>query len=405
MHAIHAPSAGSKALPPDRLRRIALICAGISILGFFLILSADAFYAGFNRDDLMNLHWAWTRGFKGNITDALLFFRYSPTNRPVGSLFYERIFFYWGLAPAPYRVVCFLALAANLGIAGLWARKLTGSTATGLLTALLLSFHGWLTQLYMHIGFCFDIFCFLFYYLAFWWYLRERFAGRFPGLGAGGIWALLFALAMGSKEMAVSLPVMILLWELLFHPPDWRRPRTWLRWVGHEGRIAVLGGLMVLAFIGGRLGAEHSLLTHEAYRPHIGLEKYLTFSSTHLRWLVYEARWTEPAAGRGAALAVLGVLAATSRVRALGLALLLIAVLPVAFISQRGLDSIYVALPGLALLLASFLVGVAESMTRRGLDERRAMALVLPGHICAACVGACTAPAAPRLHARRGGRD
>jgi hypothetical protein len=47
--------------------------------------------------------------------------------------------------------------------------------------------------------------------------------------------------------MAAILPVIVLVYELLFHSPNFRSVSTLIRWCFREGRMALLGALVVVA--------------------------------------------------------------------------------------------------------------------------------------------------------------
>ena len=92
-------------------------------------------------------------------------------------------------------------------------------------------------------------------------------AGPVPGrLGdASGFWCVWSVRSIRRKWRA-TLPVIVLLYELLFHPPDFRSIRALFRWCFHEGRMALLGALCVLIYIPAKLGANGSA-TDTAYIP------------------------------------------------------------------------------------------------------------------------------------------
>lgn len=328
--------------------------AGLLVILFFVALTHEAFRGGFSRDDLSNLHSAWLRGLTGNIADVVLFFRDPPTvaRRPVGALFYEGMFAWRGFTPLPYIAACYLILIANLLLIYLWTWQLTVSRLNALLVMLLMSFHGELTALYVNPGLCYDVFCFFFYYLAFSYYLHIRRNGRVPAVRQVVLWSVCYALALGSKEMAVSLPVVILLYELLFYPV--RPLRDWLS----GGRAALTGIVMTVAFLVGHLSGPNSLVHQPGYQPHFTWPTYRDFVSVQFHRLLYGSSWPEGRIAVGATVVLLLILVFTSRVRMLAAALLLIGILPVALIGQRGLDSTYVALPGLALIISSTLAAL-----------------------------------------------
>ena len=99
--------------------------------------------------------------------------------------------------------------------------------------------------------------------------------------------------ALNSKEMGVALPVMVLVYELLFHTPDFRSLRALIGWCLREGRMALLGALCVLIYLPGKLGALawHKHRLHSSL--HLGALVRQT-PGTYLAHLVYRNSSTAP---------------------------------------------------------------------------------------------------------------
>jgi hypothetical protein len=157
----------------------------------------------------------------------------------------------------------------------------------------------------------------------------------------------LFAGALNSKEMAVTLPAVILFYELLYHPPIsfWEAPA----WLWQNGRTAIVAGVMALAFIWGRVLAPEGVAAQGGYAMSVSVREYLR----HVRHFLAELL-LRPGAGGGEALfalLLLALLAAAvlvrSRILVLGWLLFTVGILPVAFIPNRGLDAIIIPLTGL----------------------------------------------------------
>ena len=142
----------------------------------------------------------------------------------------------------------------NLWLAYLVFSRIGGSREIGAIATLLYAFHGKLDYLYYNAGSMYDVFCFLFFFLALLIYLGARVQGRFLGVWETLGFLACFVCALNSKEMAATLPVMVLVYELIFHPPDFRSLRALLRWSFREGRIALLGALCVLIYLPAKLG-------------------------------------------------------------------------------------------------------------------------------------------------------
>src|ERR1041384_3394132 len=93
-------------------RRVPAAVVASSIAVYFFFLAGRGLLADFTFDDLGNLYFAWIRPVPELLRANLLFFL--PPSRPLGMLFYALGFQFAGLNPAPYHVVCFLFLGANV---------------------------------------------------------------------------------------------------------------------------------------------------------------------------------------------------------------------------------------------------------------------------------------------------
>ena len=169
----------------------------------------------------------------------------------------------------------------NLLLAYRLFKRLGGSAEIGAIATLLYCFHGKLDYLYYNGGSMYDVFCFLFYSSAFLIYLRARSEGRFLGVWATAGFLVCLVCAMNSKEMGVTLPVMVLVYELLFHTPDFRSLRALIRWCFREGRMALLGGLCVLIYLPAKLGAD-GIAQDVAYVPRYTLARWLEDTGNYL---------------------------------------------------------------------------------------------------------------------------
>ena len=206
-----------------------------------------------------------------------------------------------------------------------------GSRRVGALAALLFAYHGQFWCLYVNTGMCYDLLCFFFYAAAFLYYLRAR-----EGWRRVAVWSALYILCLNSKEMAVTLPVIIALYELL----NGRLAKAW--------RVPAVGAAITALFIFGRVTA---MLSNAGYRPSFSPRVYLEHAYRFLGYALYDPWWLAPWAAAALALAVAAYAAwRGSPALRLAVAWMAIGILPVAFIEQRGLDAVYI--PALALALA-----------------------------------------------------
>jgi hypothetical protein len=129
-------------------------------------------------------------------------------------------------------------------------------------------------------AFIYDVLCNLFYLAALGYYvrIRERDKSLTP-VQLGGCLAL-YICALNSKEMAVSLPVIVLLYELVkYYQHADRKPL--LRWIRSDASPALVGGLITAIYVHGRLSVIDSY--NKTYGPHGGFEGYTALFLGRLR--------------------------------------------------------------------------------------------------------------------------
>ncbi|HLN01260.1 MAG TPA: hypothetical protein VK335_18370 [Bryobacteraceae bacterium] len=157
------------------------------------------------------------------LTQALTVF--TPEYRPVGGLYYRTLFALFGFNPVPFRVATFVLLGLNLVLAARWCRELTDSRFTAAATTVLFSFHPAMVALYYADGTSYDVLCLFFILLTLGQYVRIRHAHRFLPRHNLLIVMAFYGAALGSKEMAITLPGVLILYECVYHPHvrNWRQ--------------------------------------------------------------------------------------------------------------------------------------------------------------------------------------
>ncbi len=324
---------------------------------------SDSLRTEFTADDLMNCHRAYFRPWRALVADNLLFFVPTPVYRPLPALAYKAFFTAWGFDLLALRILVLVVAAVNVCLVGLVAYQLTGRREAGLLSALLFAWHEQYAPLLYNTGQIYDAFCFLFYFAALAWCFRSR--GETHGVGPLMVVVILLVLALNSKEMAVSLPVMILLGQLLVRGhgrPMVRSLRFWLR----ESRMVLVTAAVVLLFLLGRMRGPESLSQVGAYRPEVSVSNYFASEGYYLGEVIYQ----KVSLGPGAAAATLAVLLAVAVALRSGplvwsWALFAAGILPLAFIPHRGLAAAVIPYSGLVLYAAVLLVGVRSQVLDR----------------------------------------
>ena len=287
------------------------------------MFAGDGLAAYFTPDDMMNLYGAWFLPLAGQ-------------ERPIGALVYRAIFAGFGLNPVPYRVCCFLLLAGNLVLLYAIAVRLSGSRVVGAIACLLAAYHAHLADLYYSTGTIYDLLCFAFYWGAALLWIRGRY----------WIALALYAGALLSKEMAVTLPLVLAVYELAY-----RRPAKLLR----LAPMVVVTAVFVLRAMAQNAG-------NASYAPHVAWQPLIENWRNYAFDLFYGV--FEMTAARVLLLwALLAAVVALLRTRdaVVSAVVVWVGLLPVAFIAQRGFYVVYLTLPGWYLLAAR----IIERATRR----------------------------------------
>ena len=336
----------------DKTKIIWTAGAVLVIVGIIAWFAGDGLGSYFIQDDMMNLFEAW--------------FRPLDSQRPITVVFYDAIFAWAGLNPLPYHMALYAVLGVNLLLLYWFCVRLSGSRAVGALACLLGAYHAHLADVYYSADTAGDLLCALFYFGAFVYYARVRERGE-PRLGQLVLVLLLYVCALNAKEMAVSLPVLVLVYECVYYKRGARSFRAF-------GMLALATLVDVLHLF---FGAGRKVQV-EAYNPHPSWAKLMESWAHYLFDLFYGAvKWTP---WKVAALWI--VLAAAAwllkrRELWIALALIFVGILPIAFIAERGFYAYYMVLPGWCLFLAVLLAAIP---VRPALTFAILAALLIPLH-------------------------
>ena len=283
--------------------------------------------APFFPDDMMNLHGAWERPAWRMAADLLSV--WNNDYRAVGAILYRILYEAFGFQPLPYRVLCFGLLFLNIWLVYRVALGLSGNEYGAWGAALVFAYHPYLSDIYMSTATIYDLACFA----AFWGAVLV-YRHRPSHWGVAG----LALLAMGSKEIAVSLPVILLGVDVVLK----RRP-VW-RIVGIAAAIGLTLAAAKLAAMGqGRVVGE--------YVPELSLPALLRGWQHYSGMLLYE-KWSHATIANFAVL--LGLLGIVCVKRAgwarLAAFAFLVIPLPVLLIEPRSLYVFYLPYAGWAML-------------------------------------------------------
>ena len=345
-------------------RLIIGLLVAAALIAILLSLAGDGLFIYFSSDDMMNLYWGWSIPWDRLLSANAVPF--TTVYRPLGSLFYRLQFSAAGFDPFPFRLAVYLLLLFNCYLTCRLGRALSGSEEIGVLSAVFVVFHSRLLQIYSDNAFVYDVLCFTFYLLTFLHYARIRSKGA-PIAGWNlAVLYVLFVAALNAKEIALTLPGVLLAYECIYHPPAARSGAEIRRWLR---RSALLPVGMLLISIGAYLGKTapgSSIHDSGQYVPNLTAEQLVLSSRGYLSELLLLQDY-EIAAGEALSILLLSALLALlsrSRLQLFCLAWMILAAVPVLFL-YRGFSSMYIPLAGFALYLATALMRGRDFLWRK----------------------------------------
>ncbi len=349
----------SPASSPPKSRTLAFLCA-LFILSFFLFFSYSGLFAYFTFDDgttviaCLNL---LETSFWRDILHILTVF--TTAFRPLTAMFWRPIYAVFGFNPLPYRIALHLLLAVNIGLAYFLARRLEMTRESAALTALIFCYNASTSALYYDTCLVGDVVCFLFYALAVMAYVGGRQAGHALGRRLTAVVAVTYLLALDSKEMAVTLPGVLVIYELLYRRQDFRDRQKALH----------VGGLLAAMFVVGAIYLKvkvADMSQNPSYSPHVTVAFILKNIGFYLQQLLYLPENSVTPAK--ACLVVGGLIAAgvliRSRPAVFGVLFFVSALIPVAVIASRTGYAAYIPYFGLAMTVGAILSAVVEYLAR-----------------------------------------
>jgi hypothetical protein len=161
--------------------------------------------------------------------------------------------------------------------------------------------------------------------------------------------------ALNAKEMAVTLPVLLAAYEVIYH---WRAlGESGRHWPWREGRGVLVTGLLTVPYVIGKLNAAGSLTENPAYRLTISPSRYLHTFHLYLNPLLYQEHVFRDPNTIQLLVAMLGIaLWQRSRPLLFAWCFLLVSLLPVAFMAHYAAFFLYLPMAGWSLYVAVLLV-------------------------------------------------
>lgn len=343
----------------DVLQRPALF---LFLLSYELWFGWDRVRFRFAPDDMMNMGFYFPGGpWKAILSQALLWqYHY----RPMGAAFYLPLHHWFGLNPAPYQATVLVLLAINMFLVFGLARMLGAGDLVAGIAALVVSYHAGLGDLVYNVDMIYDVLCFLFYAGALLLYTWVRRQGRLLSGWETAAFLVLFVLALNSKEMAPTLPLVLIAYELFYHSP--KRSRAALRtWLTGPCRIAWIAALLNVVYLYGKIFGADTILKNEAYQPVFTWQRLVDFQLGSLYDLMGHF-WKPQGGGVLLVWVVITYLAWRGNRPILRFcwAYMVLTPIPIEFLAGRFQGCLYIPLAGWAIfgavVFADFVEGVAR---------------------------------------------
>ena len=334
----------------------------LCVWGSFLYFCLPALKVRFAADEMMNMYRHWEPGI-WKLALANLTFS-NDVIRPMGALYYMPLFKIFGFDPMPFNVVRLAVLAVNIYIFFWLAARITGSRMTAALAAVVVAYHASLSNIAYVGSFIYDVLCGGFYFSALLYYMRCRDLYGRLNLTRSFVFLGLYLCALNSKEMAVSLPVVLIAYELLFHfPGTWKAAGAPKRILA-DATPAFAAVALTIAFMAVKLLGPHSLANDEGFQSSYTSARFFESNSRFLNQIFY-AEWFT--AG-GVILTWAALLYAAVRNWDQRLLLLWVWVvatpLPIAFLPGRGNGCLYIVAAGWAMVAAILVEALARRIAR-----------------------------------------
>jgi hypothetical protein len=352
---------------------IDVLCV-IILVAYFLHFALPALGGAFSGDEIMSVYIYWFTGTLKSLWENVCFWK--GVGRPGGALYYLPLYHFFRLNPQPYRIAQISVLAASIPMVYHLARLLTSSRSVAFLGVLAFCYHAQLANLVFSGSFVYDALCGFFYFAALTYYIHIREKGLLlrPTQCVGFL--ALYICALNVKEMAVTLPVVILIYELLKYPHELERPR-FFRWILYDALPALVAGAITAIYVYNKIYGpgfagnfttefvEHRseparlpswvIAALALYTPHYSWRRF-TESNAHFVSELYYLVPNHVLTG-GMLLAIWALLFAYAflrRDRMLQLMAFWVVItpLPLAFISPRGGARLYILLFGWAMIFA-----------------------------------------------------
>jgi hypothetical protein len=323
-----------------------IIAAAVVI--YCVAMSWERVTTYFAADDMMNLGNYFRLGPWAALESQLLLWK--GYYRPMGAAFYLPLYYWFGLNPAPFQIAIVALLALNSLLLFRLAVALGASELAAGLAALVAAYHAGLTSLQYNPDMIYDVLCFSFFVGGLLFYARIRGQGRRLRWHETAVFLLLYLCALNSKEMALTMPLVLAAYEWCY---------------GKDNRsltVAALTGAMAAASLYGKKFGVEPLLDKAAYQPIFSLPGFMAFQKGSLHDLLGLSGTPD---WRGVLIvwAVATYLAwrRNQPLLRFSWAYMLVTPLPIAFLAGRLQGDLYIPLAGWAIFSSVILVDLAQA--------------------------------------------
>jgi hypothetical protein len=351
-------------------RAIDVLCVTVLVL-YFLHFALPSLAGGFNEDEMTGMYVYWRLGTLKLLWANICFWK--GIGRPAGAFYYLPLYHFFSLNPQPYRVVQVSILAASIPVLYYLTLLLAGSRSVALLAVLALCYQAQLADLVFIGSFIYDALCGFFYFAALTYYIHIREKGRSLRPTEFAAFLALYIFALNSKEMAVTLPLIVLIYEAL------RRLRfgKWREFVHRNWRFAVpalIAGLLTVPYIYQKTQGSSALARVTGYTPDYSWHRFTTSNSHFVNELFYLVPNHVMTQGMLLVLwAAIFIYAFSRRDRMLELMAFWVVItpLPLAFIPLRGGACLYILLFGWAMIFAKLISDLIRQLSKSQISVRQ----------------------------------
>jgi hypothetical protein len=254
------------------------------LVAYFLYFALPALHGGFRGDEMMNMAIYWKSGMLKSLWANVTF--WTTFYRPAGALYYLPLYHFFALRPLAYRIVQISILAASIPMVYYLSRCLASSRSIAFLAVLALCYHPRLADLVFTGAFIYDVLCGFFYFAALTYYIHSRKKEQplrpLQSLG----FLVLYICALNSKEMAVTLPVIVLIYEVL-RCHRWTNWKAFFHWSWSIAGPSLIAGLLTAVYTYSKTHGSGSLTRYDPYLPKISWHNFFTSNTTFVTDLLY----------------------------------------------------------------------------------------------------------------------